>query len=168
MYIRTKNVKGYEYAYLVENKWKAKEDKKGARQKVKKYLGRVLSYNIENNYSFFEFTDIQDINLYLGNKDYEQVLKDLIAWEFSRHRINDDVLVYHDKCKVIKDNREVCVRLNNGMLCSLTLKRLLMFDGKGSEPEVGKRLARAFVEAGIDVPQEVFIGLFEKVFRGEE
>ena len=167
MYIRTKKVKGYEYAYLVENKWKAKEDKKGARQKVKKYLGRVLSYNIENNVDFLEFVG-SDVDKYLENRDYEQVLKDLIAWEFSRHGINDDVLVYHDKCKVVKDNREICVRLNNGMLCSLTLKRLLMFEGKGSEPEVGKRLARAFVEAGIDVPQEVFIGLFEKVFRGEE
>lgn len=167
MYIRTKKVKGYEYAYLVQNKWKAKGDKKGARQRVKKYLGRVLSYNIENNYSFFEFIGIRDTNLYLENKDYEQVLKDLIAWEFGRHEIKDDVLIYCDRGKVVKNGKEVCIKMNEGVLCSYTLKKLAFFDGKGSEPEVGKRLAKAFVEAGIDVPQEVFIGMFEKVFEGE-
>ena len=94
-------------------------------------------------------------------------LKDLIEWEFNKRNIGGDVLVYHNKGKVQKDEREVCIRMNNGMLCGFTLKRLFEFDGKGAEPEVGKRLARAFVEAGIDVPQEVFVGLFEKVFEGE-
>lgn len=168
MYIRTKKVKGYKYAYLVENKWKAKGDKKGARQRVKKYLGRVLSYNIENNYSFFEFMNIQNINLYLENKDYEQVLNDLITWEFSKHGIMDDVLVYFDRGKVVKDAKDVCIKMNEGVLCSYTLKKLAFFDGKGSEPEVGKRLAKALIEAGIDVPKEVFIGLFEKVFEDED
>ena len=167
MYIRVKKVKGYEYAYLVANKWKKKGDIKGARQKVRKYLGRVLDYKAESDIGFFEFMKAEDSQKYLENNDYGQILKDLIEWEFNKRSIGEDVLVYHNKGKVQKDGKNVCIRMNNGIFCGFTLKRLFEFDGKGSEPEVGKRLARAFVEAGIDVPQEVFVVLFEKVFEGE-
>lgn len=168
MYLRIKKVKSFDYAYLVENKWKNKEGKAGASQRVKKYLGRVFSYNIANNIDFFGFVNKNEPSEYLENKDYEQVLKDLVLWEFNKHGITDDILVYYDKCKVQKDGKDVCIKINDGILCGLTLKRIWRFEGKGSEPEVGKRLARALVEAGIDVPQEVFVGLFEKVFEGEE
>lgn len=166
MFLRIKRVKGHEYAYLVENKWNGKE-KKEAKQKVKRYLGRVFSYNIENNIDFFEFVKSGEPSSYLENKDYEQVLNDLITWEFNKHGITDDILVHYNRCKVQKDGRDVCIRLNDGLLCGLTLKRIWRFEGKGSEPEVGKRLAKALVEAGINVPQDVFVGLFEKVFEGE-
>lgn len=168
MYIRVKKVKGYEYAYLVANKWRKNGDRKGARQKVRKYLGRVLDYKAENGKEFFEFVKAEDSRKYLEDNDYGQILKDLIRWEFNKRYIGEDVLVYYNRGKIQKNGKDICVRMNNGIFCGFTLKRLFEFDGQGAEPEVGKRLARAFVEAGIDVPQEVFVGLFEKVFEGEE
>lgn len=168
MYIRVKRIKGYEYAYLVANKWKKRGDKKGARQKVRRYLGRVLDFRAESGIGFFEFVKAEDSQKYMENNDYGQILKDLIGWEFSKRNIGEDILVYYNKGKVQKNGKDVCVRMNNGVLCGFTLKRLFEFDGSGSEPEVGRRLARAFVEAGIDVPQDVFVALFEKVFEGEK
>ena len=165
MYIRVKSVKGYEYAYLVENKWKKRGKNKGARQRVKKYLGRVFPYERKHDDDFFDFMGVP-ADEYMGERDYEQVLRDLIKWEFYRHDIEDGILVYHNKGKVQKEDKNVCLRLNEGFLCGFTLKKLFRFDGKGSEPEVGKRLARALVDSGIGVPAPVFIGLFEKVFEG--
>ena len=160
MYIRIKKVKGYEYAYLVANKWRKKGDRKGARQKVRKYLGRVLDYKAESDIGFFEFVKAGDSQKYLENNDYDYILKDLIRWEFNKRNIGEDVLVYHNKGKVQKDGKDVCVRMNNGIFCGFTLKRLFEFDGGGAEPEVGKRMARAFVEAGNDVSPGGFCGFF--------
>jgi len=48
------------------------------------------------------------------------------------------------------------------------LKKLLHFESKGYDEKVGKDLAHAFVEAGIDIPQEAFVQVFEKVYKQPE
>ena len=49
-------------------------------------------------------------------------------------------------------------------MCTLTLRNLLDFKPENEETD-GYRLARAFVEAGIKVPQEIFVGLFDKITK---
>ena len=62
---------------------------------------------------------------------------------------------------VLRNGRNVSIQLNEGFLCSYTLKNLLNFRFKGDQ--AGYKLASAFVEAGICVPQELFIKIFEKL-----
>lgn len=156
------------YAYLVENKWTSK----GSRQRVKEYLGKVC---------FFDKKDMM-FNGNIKDISYKEAAKELVKWELSKHgfkekegifALNDIFASIGDAkddnkinvYKKIKNNEMSCVlAFNEGFLCDFTIKRLLEFNEKGSEKEVGLKLAKCFVEAGIDVPKDVFIECFEKVY----
>lgn len=149
------------YAYLVENKWTPK----GPRQKVMGYLGKVC---------FFDKKDL----MFNGNSEnigYNEIVKELVKWELKKHGFDEKEGVFASK-GIFFENNEIykkqankkisCVlAFNEGFLCDFTIKRLLDFREKGSEKEVGLKLAKCFVEAGIDVPKDVFIECFEKVYR---
>ena len=67
MYLRTKAIRNkktgtiYRYAYAVENKWRRKKGGgKGAKQKVKHYLGKVYSFSLAQDTDFFPFIGIGD------------------------------------------------------------------------------------------------------------
>ena len=66
-FIRTKKIKGAEYAYIVENKWR-KRRKNKVKQIMSKYLGRVFRFDRVSVLDFFEFYKIEDINKYLIEK----------------------------------------------------------------------------------------------------
>ena len=55
------------------------------------------------------------------------------------------------------NNKEISLRMNEGFLNSFTLERL--FNLRSGESYY---LAKCFVEAGIDIPKEVFVGVFGK------
>ena len=65
-FIRTKWIKKkgspkrYEYAYIVENKWRKRGNP--VKQKTKKYLGRVYRFDRVNMMDFYEHFDISDVN----------------------------------------------------------------------------------------------------------
>ncbi|MBU0615453.1 MAG: hypothetical protein KJ601_05140 [Nanoarchaeota archaeon] len=166
-YFRVKNIKNkkgkiYPYAYLVENKWKGNKKKgKGARQKVKAYLGRVYAYNIADDADFFSFHQIDDINEYIKNREMRGIIRDLIEWEFSRHNV-DSVFFNRDNLKINYKTKDVAIKMNEGYLCNYTLSKLINFKIRDGE-EVGFELAKTFVDAGLDVPKELFIKLFEKI-----
>ena len=65
----------------------------------------------------------------------------------------------------MQNGKNVVLLVNEGFMCSLTLSSIFEFKPEGDESKDGYRLARAFVEAGIKVPQDVFIGLFGKLFK---
>ncbi|MBL7054170.1 hypothetical protein ISS05_00240 [Candidatus Woesearchaeota archaeon] len=174
MFIRVKNIKNkkgkiYPYAYLVDNKWYKRSVKgkgKGSRQKVKKYLGRVYSFSKVKDVDFFEYLKIDNIDAYLDKNYKEKILKNLVEWEFLRYDVDkSEFSVDFLNKKVSKGNREVSLKLNEGLLNSFTLGRLLRFRFKGDEREDGYNLAKAFVEAGIEIPKEVFVGIFSKVYK---
>ena len=60
-FFRIKKIKGKEYTYLVENEWK----RKGSRQKVKGYLGRIYRFDLKNKNSFIEFVKNDDLEKYI-------------------------------------------------------------------------------------------------------
>lgn len=156
-FIRTKKFNGNDYAYLVENKWykrRVKGKGKGSRQKVSKYLGRVYSFDKVNDGDFLKNSD--DTEQYLENNSKGEVVKDLIQWELFRHNIdNKEYFIDFDNKKVIRENKEISLRINEGFLNSYTLNRLFNLNSNDSYS-----LARSFVEAGIDIPKEVFAGVF--------
>ena len=158
-FIRVKRIAGKEYAYLVENKWYKKRFKskgKGSRQKVSKYLGRVHFFNKTNDNDFLNFKNINDLEQYLKNNNKSSIIKDLVEWELFRHNIDKkEFMIDFSNKKIIKKNKEVSLKLNEGFLNSYTLNRL--FNLKSGDSYY---LAKSFVEAGIQIPKDVFVGIF--------
>ncbi len=145
-FIRTKEVKGQKYAYLVENKW----TNRGARQKVGKYLGRIYAPQKRNKTGLKEHLNIKDLRNYVEDNDFKKIINDLIALELHNHGLTH---FYADKQK------NKVIALNQGFLCKHTMKELLNYN---PEEDQGLKLAELITGAGIDVEKEVFIELFEK------
>lgn len=196
-FIRFKKVKKYEYCYLVENTWKKR--KKEPRQKVKEYLGRLIRPERIHNVSFVSMIKRGVIG-YLKEKDYEDIVQDLVKLAFINYGIkemgkSEDKLV--SGCSVSKEGivlmngRKIVIAMNEGYLCTYTLSKLLKFDGRKAKPvkseisenlesekeemdesleerRIGYNLAKAIVDAGLSIPKEIFIGLFDKVHLGSE
>jgi len=150
------------YAYLVENKWYKR--RKGARQKVKAFLGRVYQPSLANDVGFFEHFKIQDIDNYVKEKNVNDIKKDLIAWEFFKHNIKEGEFFIGFSEKIIrKYNNKAVIKMNEGYLCDYTLRKLINFRFKAEEEHAGMALAKVFVDAGLQIPQELFVRLFEKI-----
>ena len=160
-FIRTKKVDGKDYAYLVENKWYKRRFKgkgRGPRQKVSKYLGRVYSFNKKGTIDFFNFKNIENLEYYLKNNGRTKIFKDLVEWELFRHSIDkEEFTIDFSNKKILKNNKEVSLKMNEGFLNSFTLNRLFNLKAGNSY-----YLAKSFVEAGVEIPKEVFVGLFGK------
>ena len=160
-FIRVKKIAGKEYAYLVENKWYKRRHKgknKGPRQKVSKYLGKVYRFNKEKDIDFFSFKNINNLEQYLKNNNKNKIFRDLVEWELFRHNINNkEFIIDFTNKKIMKGKKEISLRMNEGFLNSFTLGRLFNINSNDSY-----YLAKCFVEAGIEVPKEVFVGLFTK------
>ncbi len=135
MFVRTKKIKNKEYAYLVENEWTSK----GTRQKVKKYLGKVIKpvRASPNDYKIDE------------KKKYETAIKALIKHELENHNV--------------KETKNMVVAMNEGFLCPETLQQLLTIkaDQEGRPDKEGEKLATALLEAGLNLAGAEFGKLFE-------
>lgn len=164
-FFRIKKIKGKEYAYIVENTWL----RKGSRQRVKGYLGRAYRFNLLNNIDFLRYFKIENVQNYIEDNDKNKIIADLVEWELFRFGISkQEFLMDSNNIKIQRDKRNVVFLINDGFMCSLTLKNLLDFKVEGDEQTDGYRLARAFVEAGIRIPEEVFIGVFGKLYKTKE
>ena len=161
-FFRTKKIKGKEYAYIVENEWK----KNGSRQKVRGYAGRVYKFNVKNDIDFPEFVKIENAEKYVAENSFRKIITDLIEWELFRHEIDkNNFAIDLNSMKVMQKGRNAVLMINEGFMCNLTLKNIFEFRPEGDESNDGYRLARAFVESGIKIPQDVFISLFGKLFK---
>lgn len=172
MFIRIKRVKNsrgmvYPYAYLVGSRWYKKKTKgksRGPRQVVAKYLGRVYEFSKTDNQCFSEFMKITNIEGYIQKNNIGRIVSDLIGWELFRHGIAKKDLNLSG-FKFVKEGKDVSIKINEGMLNSYTAKRLVNFKFTGCQEEDALALARYFIEAGIEIPKDVFIGIFGKVYR---
>ena len=161
-FIRVKIIKGKQYAYLIENKWL--KTKKMPKQKVVGYLGSIITPHIKETMadaSFFDFYNIYEPEDYLGDKSRDTILKDLVKFELVRHDADGKIIKFDsDKFTLTSANRGIVLKINQGFLCSHTIQALKDFDARGDEEDVGIALAKAFVNAGIAVPKDIFIGYF--------
>ncbi|MBW2975030.1 hypothetical protein KY366_04905 [Candidatus Woesearchaeota archaeon] len=186
-YIRVKKIriKGreYRYAYLVENRWKKrvrKGSKKGARQKVKGYLGKVHEFPKVDEKGFMSHFGVKDVKGYFDAHKVSKVIRDLVRVELMNYGFaengdfysNGDLVVYvSDKDFFIRNlkeekERKIVIVMNEGFLCRETFSRLVNFKGKGDEKEIGLSLGNALLEAGLKVPKEVFVEMVER-FAGK-
>lgn len=160
-FFRIKKIKGKEYGYIVENEWK----RKGSRQKVRGYIGRIYRFELKDNVGFLEHFKIENVQNYIGNNDKNKIINDLTKWEIHRHGIDkNEFSIDLGSMKIQKKGKDAVLLVNDGYMCNLTLRNLLDFKPEDEETD-GYRLARFFVEAGIKVPHEVFVGLFSKIYK---
>ena len=147
VFVRMKTIKGKQYAYLVENKWKQSRVK----QQVKQYLGRVLEPREFKAMQFEEFLG-EDLAGYLERQSFSAIVQALKGWELAKHGYSE------------RDyDRKSVFAFNDGFLCHHHMKKIYHFQAREDERETGMMLAEAFVQAGIAVPKEVFVALFEKI-----
>lgn len=175
MFIRIKKIKGLEYAYLVKSVWKDKT----ARQKVVQYLGKVYILSKTNTKTFETFR--KEENKSIEDADLKTIIQSLMEWTFSQYGFIKDPLVQKkwlfengkivgdpEKIKITSGKKEVTLKINDGYMNTFTLKELLNIQiNKNTEEQrqAATSLAKAFVDAGIQVPQDIFIEVFQKVYQ---
>ena len=171
MFIRIKKIKNGKYAYFVKNKW----TDKGPRQKSVKYLGKLFELTKKNNLSFKEFIKKEDYNIYLQDIDSKQLIKDLVEFNLFQHgfskkgeKLTSDKLTLDFFSNTVREAKKKAVlKMNEGYLCDTTLQKVFSFKPEldKSDEELGFQLANLFASAGIEVPQDVFIVLYEKIIK---
>lgn len=161
MFVRIKKIQNKEYAYLVENEWTTS----GSRQKVKSYLGKVHTPEKKQNRT-----------LALDSmKEFNSLILDATKFELENHGFThnnailskEGIFVHLNDAKVVHKNKNSVISINEGFLCEHTLKELINFKPSTTQEETSKRLATLAVEAGLKLPAEAFVQLFEKVFKTE-
>ncbi len=174
VFFRIKKIKGKEYAYIVENKWKRTPKSvhalrgvkpQGSRQKVKGYIGRVYRFNLKNTIDFLQFKKIEKVEKYVIEKDFKEIIRDLTEWELFRHDIDKSKFTIDlNDSNVQHGTKNVVIMMNEGFFCKYTVNNLFNFKPNNDDSD-GYRFARTFVEAGIKVPQDIFVGIFGKLFK---
>ena len=153
------------YAYLVENKWTPN----GSRQNNKKYVGKVFFLQKVRDIEFFEhFPD------YISKqKTLKELLKDTIIANLISYGLiqegsylkNSEIVVDLDTLKITqRHGKPAALALNEGFLSNDTLSRILNYEKSENEEDKGKEgylLAKYCIEAGIIVPQKIFIAMYE-------
>jgi len=170
VYIRKKTItnkktgKTYTYAYAVKNTWR----KRGARQKVLAYMGKVHTYPKKHSFSFFEHQGLlheEARSHFLATSNANTLIRTVIEWELDRHEIPPKFTINFSTPKVAQDHKPATLELNKGLLSSYTLRKLIRFRRSIDERETMYALAKSFVEAGLDVPQQVIISFFNKIYK---
>lgn len=176
-FIRVKGHGNHRYAYKVTAEW----TKKGPRQKVSEYLGKVESPKKVREIPLTP-EEISEIN-------YETLIIRLAENELAAHGFekkgaqmeisidgkticaeisNKSTKIAHRKGA---GKEKACVlEINDGFLSGSTLSELINFrasalpsdDNFTSEPKDGEELARLVVNAGLSVSQEIFLKIYEK------
>lgn len=146
------------YAYLVSNKW----EKNLPKQKVSLYLGRY--YKLEPIQTNAKLTGKENILIYL-------LKKELLLHSFKQKNKNlfihqDGFIINFKKNKILNKHsgNPVCLGLNQGFLCSYTLKNLLNVNPKiKNKKETSKLVIRLLLEIGIKPDQKQFEEVFKKL-----
>lgn len=155
-FIRTKKIKQYTYAYLVENIWTSN----GSRQKSKKYLGRV--------FFFPKVRDLLDNSLVPKEKTRTNILREVVSRTLLEHgfaiqnkkaKKSEIIMDLETFSMVQKNGRLAALAINNGILSTETIARV--YNYKKSEDKEGYLLAKYCVEAGLLLPHKHFVALYE-------
>ncbi|MEA3379140.1 MAG: hypothetical protein U9Q69_05930 [Nanoarchaeota archaeon] len=164
MFIRIKKIRHKRYAYLVKNIWSKR--KKCSRQKVIKYFGPVIKPERICNDEYYN----QDIKILPSKKIFKELLElELINHGFKkrgRNLIKNDIIINLFQKKVNQVQAPIVIEANEGFLCNYTLTKLYNFKTKTFNPKLeGKRLANTILQAGIILNEDIFVCLFNKLYK---
>ncbi len=155
-FIRIKRINGKEYAYHVQNSWTSD----GPRQRVAGYLGPVA--RLERS---------ADIRPPTDQGEFSRILQSIVSQELLNHGFmidgdtfrQRDVLVDIAGPSVRRGKKEIVLAINEGHLCAATLSSLFQFEPKGHREQIATDLAEELVRAGLKVPHDAFVDLFESL-----
>ena len=168
-YVRYKAIKGGLYGYWVESSWTAK----GPRQKVKEYLGRIAAPQRSQQKPLTDYIALPYEST-LGAISRPQALKMIIRWALCDYgyaeqqrllnHLDGSVFDLEQMRFVTKEGKKqpLVLRISDGYFCEKTARELLTFKEKGFDRDVGVKLAKAFVLAGIAIPADFFIAYFNR------
>ncbi|MBS3171056.1 hypothetical protein J4449_00420 [Candidatus Woesearchaeota archaeon] len=145
------------YAYIVSNKWHNNLPK----QKISLYLGRY--HKLDSKIIKIKLSKQENILVYL-------LKKELLLHNFKQKNHSfihpKGFVIDLKKNKVLNKQTQnpVCLGLNQGFLCSYTLKNLLKFKPKlNNKKQAAKSLIRILLEAGIKPDKDLFLETFTKL-----
>lgn len=161
MFIRTKKIKGQSYAYLAKNTWRGNS----SRQQVIAYLGKV--HHPESSDEEFKGE--------LAENYKDSIIK-LIKWRLQQCGFREDngqiasnnIIFDNNKLEIkTKTTAPAVIKSFDGYICNQTLKELYECSNNGYDEEVGKRLAKSLIKAGMKLSKETFIQLFSQLEKNE-
>ena len=162
VFVRSKNIKGKKYAYLVENEWVNKKVK----QKVKQYLGPiVLLPSITNKLSSLDFSFKKKLLQQLFSREFlargASQEKDIFFF--------DSVSINLSSFEITRKNKPVVLQLSNSYLHSSLLKELCTFYQPETSDDVpGKKLAQLISKAGLTIDSSEFIELYSVLYLNKK
>ncbi len=130
-----------------------------------KYLGRVHKLDMVDN------RDVSPHSRDSFDAILDQIIENNLSnFRFRRHNkeyLRDNFSVNLETKKVCdnKNKREVSLQMNEGFLNTYTLRQLLNFKPKGDVNQIAFNLANAFVSAGINLPQDIFIQIYTQLLK---
>ncbi|HIG98835.1 TPA: hypothetical protein HA231_05435 [Candidatus Woesearchaeota archaeon] len=159
-FVRVKRISGKEYAYLVANSWTAT----GPRQKVAKYLGKVIrpeKAKSEKLEVFLGLAGEAAMTEWIKKSSFREIAAHLTRLELGNHNVPTSIKTDTETTEFLDEKgRQVVLAINDGFLCAETAKKLLEYDAAADYSGYG--LADALTAAGIAVDKDVFISLFGK------
>ncbi len=172
MFIRIKNIQKKRYAYLVKNTWSKR--KKVSRQKVMRYLGPIVTLEKSTDKLFNEYHDVKDMQKFLKQFPSKTIFTKLLELELANHGFEkkgskmtkDSISVSLTTRNVTKDSIPIVLELNEGFISNYTLSKLYNFKSKTFDPKKeGLNFANTYLQAGMSMNDEVFVALFNKVYK---
>lgn len=168
-YVRIKQIKGKPYAYWVNSIWTAS----GPRQKVKGYLGKIIALTKTQELSLTQFIP-QPYDLTIKSMPRKDTFSKILTWHLgcygfvaqANQLVHSLGLRYDTEKNTFVDNKgknqKIVLKSSEGFLCEKTINQLFTFKEQGFDRDVGVKLAKAFVLAGIDINKEFFIAYFNR------
>ena len=153
-FIRIKKIKGKPYGYVVSNTYRKRGNR--VRQKTLAYLGKAIIPEKKFHTPFLAWINPPDPLTYASSTVPEEIINDLVRWEKWKHGMSQEEIPV--------------LKINHGHLCSYAITHILTTfrniqkeSSEGAyERDYALALADAFVKAGIEVPESVFIALYQK------
>jgi hypothetical protein len=150
-FVRLKTIAGHQYAYLVDNYWTPK----GSRQRTKAYLGRaiIVTNTVEVSYDTPP-TDYKTLITWLITKELQKkgfAGKKILKYEDIRADLN--------KGKITRKKKNIVIPNHEGFISEHTYNTLKKYTPKKEHYE--KELAQHILEAGINMPKDLFIRIIE-------
>lgn len=161
VYIRSKKVKGIDYAYLVKSVWNPK--KNIARQQILKYLGRASDISLDkipieyrNDAKILSFLSAYALKSYTRKDISISRLKIKLFEAFSDGNLKAATAIYRNYCK----NYDIADFYENLLKPLMYQVRELWEQNKTdvATEHVCSNVARGLIQAIIDVRQQVVLG----------
>ena len=121
---------------------------------------------------FYEHHGISAVEGYIKNRSKKGIVLDVIKLELFNYGFKEKKGEWEkDGCFVNLSRREVynkkgnpiALAFNDGFLTGYAIKKLINF--RADYEEEGYDYAKMFVEAGLSIPKDIFVGVFSKSMK---